>query len=126
MREIRHERVNFGRSLRPVPPLFAISFPQKVLCREQKGNKELIRSLDPSEHIMSRKLSSHRRILSLLRSTPKTTSSFAAAATTSISSSYSSPSPSPAAFRSPVTFFPHHFSTVSGILSHFSLLPTLV
>ncbi|XP_016552589.1 cytochrome c oxidase subunit 5b-1, mitochondrial isoform X2 [Capsicum annuum] len=62
---------------------------------------------------MSRKLSSHRRILSLLRSTPKTTSSFAAAATTSISSSYSSPSPSPAAFRSPVTFFPHHFSTVS-------------
>ncbi|KAG5572592.1 hypothetical protein H5410_062358 [Solanum commersonii] len=57
---------------------------------------------------MSRKLSSHLRTLHLLRSTPKTNSFAAAAATTSISSS-----PSPAAFRSSVTFFPRHFSTVS-------------
>ncbi|KAH0705667.1 hypothetical protein R3W88_031537 [Solanum pinnatisectum] len=57
---------------------------------------------------MSRKLSSHLRTLHLLRSTPKTNSFAAAAATTSVSSS-----PSPAAFRSSVTFFPRHFSTVS-------------
>ncbi|KAK6773498.1 hypothetical protein RDI58_028736 [Solanum bulbocastanum] len=59
---------------------------------------------------MSRKLSSHLRTLHLLRSTPKTNSfaAAAAAATTSVSSS-----PSPAAFRSSVTFFPRHFSTVS-------------
>ncbi|KAL3352008.1 hypothetical protein AABB24_020210 [Solanum stoloniferum] len=57
---------------------------------------------------MSRKLSSHLRTLHLLRSTPKTNSFAAAAATTSISTS-----PSPAAFRSSVTFFPRHFSTVS-------------
>lgn len=68
-------------------------------------------------HTMSRKLSSHLRTLHLLRSTPKTNSfAAAAAATTSVSSSQS-----PAAFRSSVTFFPRHFSTVSGILSHFSL-----
>ncbi|XP_004252321.1 putative cytochrome c oxidase subunit 5b-like [Solanum lycopersicum] len=58
---------------------------------------------------MSRKLSSHLRTLHLLRSTPKTNSfAAAAAATTSVSSSQS-----PAAFRSSVTFFPRHFSTVS-------------
>ncbi|TMW80963.1 hypothetical protein EJD97_013233 [Solanum chilense] len=55
---------------------------------------------------MSRKLSSHLRTLHLLRSTPKTNSF--AAATTSLSSSQSL-----AAFRSSVTFFPCHFSTVS-------------
>ncbi|KAK4354438.1 hypothetical protein RND71_026632 [Anisodus tanguticus] len=53
---------------------------------------------------MSRRLSWH-----LLRSTPKT-NPFAAAAP-SISSSC--PSPSPAAFRSSVTFFPRHFSAAS-------------
>ncbi|XP_015061782.1 putative cytochrome c oxidase subunit 5b-like [Solanum pennellii] len=58
---------------------------------------------------MSRKLSSHLRTLHLLRSTPKT-NSFAAATTTTTSVSSS---PSPAAFRSSVTFFPRHFSTVS-------------
>ncbi|WMV57674.1 hypothetical protein MTR67_051059 [Solanum verrucosum] len=60
---------------------------------------------------MSRKLSSHLRTLHLLRSTPKT-NSFAAAAATAATTSIST-SPSPAAFRSSVTFFPRHFSTVS-------------